>query len=288
MSVIKDQAENLRKTFSKNKTKIVLVTGGKGGVGKSIVAVNTAVNLAKLNKKVLIFDTDAGFANASILLGVTPAVSIKDYFDKKLTLEECIIKTPYGIKLLSTGMDIKDWLSFQKNFTRKAIEEFFQIAKEHDYVIIDVSAGYNENLKPFYIAADNILLVTTPEPTAIVNAYTVIKALSLLEVDGIIDVVINMIRKKSEANTAEQVLRKTIKEYLYTDIRNVFYINFDHVVHDSVKSQVPISSFKPSSNVANDLFSIAEKLENMSDTEPSKSNDNLLKKLLLLFGFYNR
>jgi flagellar biosynthesis protein FlhG len=287
MSIIKDQAENLRKTFSKNKTKIILVTGGKGGVGKSIVAVNTAVNLAKLNKKVLIFDTDAGFANASILLGVSPNVSIKDYFDKKLTLEECIVKTPYGIKLLSTGMDIKDWISFQKNFTRKAIEEFFNIAKEHDYVIIDVSAGYNENLKPFYIAADNILLVTTPEPTAIVNAYTVVKALSLLEVDGVVDVVINMIRKKSEAQTAEQVLRKTIKEYLYKDIRHVFYINFDHLVHDSVKSQIPISSFKPSSHIANDLMSIAETLESIS-TDVEQKNDNLLKKLLLLFGFYNR
>ncbi|SHE88532.1 flagellar biosynthesis protein FlhG [Marinitoga hydrogenitolerans DSM 16785] len=288
MSIIKDQAENLRKTFSKNRTKIILVTGGKGGVGKSIVAVNTAVNLAKMNKNVLIFDTDAGFANASILLGVSPSVSIKDYFDKKLTMEECIIKTPYGIKLLSTGMDIKDWISFQKNFTRKAIEEFFNIAKEHDYVIIDVSAGYNENLKPFYIAADNILLVTTPEPTAIVNAYTVVKALSILEVDGVIDVVINMIRKKSEAATAEQVLRKTIKEYLFKDIRNVFYINFDHLVHDSVKSQTPISSFKPSSHVANDLMLIAEKIENMDASPENKSNDNLLKKLLLLFGFYNR
>lgn len=287
MSIIKDQAENLRKTFSKNKTRIILVTGGKGGVGKSIVAVNTAVNLAKLNKKVLIFDTDAGFANASILLGVSPNVSIKDYFDKKLTLDECIVKTPYGIKLLSTGMDIKDWISFQKNFTRKAIEEFFNIAKEHDYVIIDVSAGYNENLKPFYIAADNILLVTTPEPTAIVNAYTVVKALSLLEVDGVVDVVINMIRKKSEAQTAEQVLRKTIKEYLYKDIRHVFYINFDHLVHDSVKSQIPISSFKPSSHIANDLMSIAENLESISTNVEAK-NDNLLKKLLLLFGFYNR
>ncbi|KLO24876.1 MULTISPECIES: MinD/ParA family ATP-binding protein [unclassified Marinitoga] len=287
MSIIKDQAENLRKTFSKNQTKIILVTGGKGGVGKSIIAVNTAVNLAKMNKKVLIFDTDAGFANASILLGVSPSVSIKDYFDKRLTLDECIIKTPYGIKLLSTGMDIKDWISFQKNFTRKAIEEFFNIAKEHDYVIIDVSAGYNENLKPFYIAADNILLVTTPEPTAIVNAYTVVKALSILEVDGIVDVVINMIRKKSEANTAEQVLRKTIKEYLFKDIRHVFYISFDHIVHDSVKSQTPISSFKPSSNVANDLMNIAEKIEN-DKLSNNRKNDNLLKKLLLLFGFYNR
>ncbi|WP_240739225.1 MinD/ParA family ATP-binding protein [Marinitoga lauensis] len=244
--------------------------------------------MAKMNKKVLIFDTDAGFANASILLGVSPAVSIKDYFDKKLTLEECIIKTPYGIKLLSTGMDIKDWISFQKNFTRKAIEEFFNIAKEHDYVIIDVSAGYNENLKPFYIAADNILLVTTPEPTAIVNAYTVVKALSILEVDGVVDVVINMIRKRSEANTAEQVLRKTIKEYLFKDIRNVFYINFDHLVHDSVKSQTPISSFKPSSHIANDLMIIAEKIENTTSEHEQKSSDNLLKKLLLLFGFYNR
>ncbi|KAF2956477.1 P-loop NTPase [Marinitoga sp. 38H-ov] len=285
--MIKDQAEILRKNFSKNKTKIILVTGGKGGVGKSIVSVNTAVNLAKLNKKILIFDTDAGFANASILLGVSPSVSIKDYFDKKLSLEECVINTPYGIKLLSTGVDIKDWIAFQKNFTRKAIEEFFNIAKENDYVIIDVSAGYNENLKPFYIAADTILIVTTPEPTAIVNAYTVVKALSILEVEGDVDLVINMIRKKTEAETAEKVLRKTIKEYLYKDIRNVFYINFDHLVHESVKSQTPISSFKPSSIVSNDLMKIAEKIENFEFTK-NKENDNLLKKLLVLFGFYNK
>ncbi|MBM7559042.1 MinD/ParA family ATP-binding protein [Marinitoga litoralis] len=285
--MIKDQAEILRKNFSKNKTKIILVTGGKGGVGKSIVSVNIAVNLAKLNKRILIFDTDAGFANASILLGVSPSVSIKDYFDKKLSLEECVINTPYGIKLLSTGVDIKDWIAFQKNFTRNAIEEFFNIAKEHDYVIIDVSAGYNENLRPFYIAADTILIVTTPEPTAIVNAYTVVKALSILEVEGDVDLVINMVRKKTEAETAEKVLRKTIKEYLYKDIRNVFYINFDHLVHDSVKSQTPISSFKPTSIVSQNLMKIAEKIEDFEFTN-NKSNDNLLKKLLVLFGFYNK
>ncbi|HQP58068.1 MAG TPA: AAA family ATPase, partial [Petrotogaceae bacterium] len=150
-----DQAERLRNDFSAKETKIICISGGKGGVGKSLISVNVAVEIAKRGKSVLIFDSDAGFANASILLGKTLKNTLSDYINNNLPLEKCIQKTEYGVNVISTGFDFKDWKIYQSSFSPKMVEDLFLLSKDNDYVIVDIGAGYSETIKPFYLAAND-------------------------------------------------------------------------------------------------------------------------------------
>lgn len=239
-----DQAQSLREQFNNVETKIICISGGKGGVGKSVFSVNLSTEIAKTGKSVLLFDSDAGFANASILLGKNVNFTLSDYIDGKANIEKCVQKTKYGVNVISTGFDFKDWKIFQNNFTNKMADEFLKVASKHDYLIVDIGAGYSEKLNSFYISADKILLVTIPEPTAIVNAYTLIKALSMIGVNAELNIILNMIRDKNEIEPVKEVLNRTVSKFLNKKIEKFYDVYYEKLVHDSIKRQIPIVEFK--------------------------------------------
>jgi flagellar biosynthesis protein FlhG len=262
-----DQAENLRKHFQDAETKIITISGGKGGVGKSVFSVNISSELALRKNKVLLFDSDAGFANASILLGKTVKKTLSDYIDGKISIEDCVHETDSGVNVISTGFDFKDWKLFQNNFNGTMAQEFLALARKHDYVIIDTGAGYSDKLIHFYLASDKIFLVTVPEPTAIVNAYTLIKALSMLDVDSELDVILNMITDKSEIRSVEEVLRKTVKNFLNKDINNFYKFVHEKSIHESVKRQIPIVRYKENNAFSKNLKILVDDITNNKRTK---------------------
>lgn len=274
-----DQAERLRNDFSAKETKIICISGGKGGVGKSLISVNIAVEIAKRGKSVLIFDSDAGFANASILLGKTLKNTLSDYINNNLPLEKCIQKTEYGVNVISTGFDFKDWKIYQSSFSPKMVEDLFLLSKDNDYVIVDIGAGYSETIKPFYLAANDILMVTVPEPTAIVNAYTLIKALSIIGVTADLEIILNMVRDRSEVNSVESVLRKTVKSFLNRDIKEFYTIFYDEQIHESVKRQTPLVYYKENAKFSKSIQSIVEGI----DTNLAPKKYGFKERLLSIF-----
>lgn len=232
--------------------------------------------------KSFLFDSDAGFANASILLGKASSNSFSDYINGNISLEDCIQKTDYGVNVVTTGFDFKDWKIFQNNFTDSMAEEFLSLARKHDYVIIDIGAGYSEKLKTFYLSSDKILLVTIPEPTAIVNAYTLIKALSIIGVNAEMDIVLNMIKDKSEIKSVEEVLKKTVKNFLSKDIQNFFYVMYDDVVHESVRRQIPLVHYRENSKTVKNIVYIVDHI-----LDENKENKNKMKNISFFERFKN-
>ncbi|MDK2946537.1 MinD/ParA family ATP-binding protein [Geotoga petraea] len=275
-----DQAESLRSQFKKSDTKIISISGGKGGVGKSVFAVNLSAELAKREKSVLLFDSDAGFANAAILLGKNVKYNMSDYIDGRATLDQCIQETKYGVDVISSGFDFKDWKLFQNGFTSSMTEDFFLKAKDHDYLIIDIGAGYSDKLNSFYLASDKIFLITIPEPTAIVNAYTLIKALSFIGVHSELDIILNMIREKSEIEPVKQVIKKTVSNFLGKDIANFYDVYYDKRVHDSIKSQTPIVNQNINNKFKKSLELIVDDILNI---EPNNEK-SFTKRFKNIFG----
>lgn len=283
-NLYEDQAKGLRKEFVNSDTKIISVLSGKGGVGKSIFAVNIAAKLASYNKKILLFDSDAGFANASILLGSNVKYTLSDYMKGKVDFSECVQETAYGIKIISTGFDFNDWKIFQNSFNNGIFDEFLIVSKEIDYLIIDVGAGYSEKLNNFYLNSDKIFLVTIPEPTAVVNAYSLLKALSFLGVKSEIDIVLNMVKDKEEVENVKSVLGETVKRFLNRNIEEFYEISYDSNVHISVKSQVPLVYLKENSKFSKDLKKIADSILNIKTIN---ENSNFSKRLKKIFGIEN-
>lgn len=167
-----NQASNLI-----NLGNVVLVGSGKGGVGKTLITVNLAIILKNLGYNVLIFDLDVGFTNSDVLLNVHTKYSINDLIIQKCQIDDVIYHTEYGVDLVNVGNNLETIFNFNPDNIKEFYLKFAQVAKNYDYILIDLPPGYNENFAPFFSSATHTLLVTTTHPTSLVNSYTFVKIL---------------------------------------------------------------------------------------------------------------
>ncbi len=167
-----DQAENLRrlanKDNSKKKAKIITITSGKGGVGKSNFVVNMGITLHKKGKKVLIFDADIGMGNDDVLMGALPSYNVFDLLEGK-DINEVVVEGPYGINLLPGGSGINYIENLEEEERLAFIEKLTSLDK-YDYIFIDTGAGINKNVLAFIACSEETIVITTPEPTSLTDA----------------------------------------------------------------------------------------------------------------------
>ncbi|ONN26758.1 cobyrinic acid a,c-diamide synthase [Thermosipho affectus] len=167
-----NQARNLL-----NLGNVILVGSGKGGVGKTLITVNLSIILKTLGFKVLIFDLDVGFTNSDVLLNVHPKFSLSDLIMKKCEKKDVIYPTEYGVDLVNVGNDLETIFLFNENNVKEFYINFAQIAQNYDFILIDLPPGYNDNFAPFFNCANSTLVITTTQPTSLVNSYTFVKIL---------------------------------------------------------------------------------------------------------------
>ncbi|MDR1108269.1 MAG: AAA family ATPase, partial [Spirochaetaceae bacterium] len=194
---MKDQAERLREMMrDKNsvrekpalpreakKTRIVTITSGKGGVGKTNMSVNMALAYARLGKKVVVMDADLGLANVNVMLNIVPKFNLYHVISKQKTMKEILIETDYGISIVAGASGFSKIANLNETERQNFIDELDTLANA-DIIIIDTSAGVSSNVLDFIAAADDAVIVTTPEPTAITDAYGIIKIIST-EIDNL-------------------------------------------------------------------------------------------------------
>lgn len=235
-----DQTETLKQVVASQNLEIILVASGKGGVGKSVIATNLAVSLARNQKNVLLFDADAGFANADILLGVTTKNTLRDYLISDMELKDVIYPTRYGVWLLSSGTDVQDLIAFRKEPKSRFIDDFMHMALDMNYAIVDTGAGYTEQLISFYSAADKLFLVTTPEPTALMNVYTLAKVLSNNGIFPELYLIMNQSRNTSKDIKVLDRFSYVIEKFAGWKVQERFILRSDKMVSNSVIKQVPL------------------------------------------------
>ena len=180
-----DQAEKLRKLVQQSSAqtsrpvaRVITVTSGKGGVGKSSLAVNLAIDFARLGKKVIIFDADFGLANIEIMLGIRPPYNLADLMFRGKNLEDIIVEGPEGIGFISGGSGIQELTMLSRDQIIYLTQKLFQLDKLADIIIIDTGAGIADSVIEFVAASSEVLLVVTPEPTSITDAYALLKTLN--------------------------------------------------------------------------------------------------------------
>lgn len=252
-----DQAEHLRKS----EPKIVSVLSGKGGVGKSVIAVNLALALKETGANVLLLDADVGFGSVEILLGFMAPKTLKDFFKSDMKIEDIVFSTKYGVDVLSFGIDMEDLLLFNLSDRRRFFNCFSRLLKKYDYLIVDFPPGYNENLDSFYLQSDFLILVTTPEPTSIINTYTLMKILSVKGVSPEeVFLVMNMAKNMREGRIAVDRLKRVIERFVGFTIKHSFVVKEDPVVHKSVVSQEPFVQRHRKSQPSFAIYGLREKI----------------------------
>lgn len=279
-----DQAEELRRMIEKQNqqndvARVITVTSGKGGVGKSNISVNLAVQLSRLGKRVVILDADFGLANVEIMLGIRPQYNLADLMYRGKTLREIITEGPENIGFISGGSGIEELANLtrvQLDDLRKMLYELDDLA---DIVIIDTGAGISNSVLEFVAASSEVILVTTPEPTSITDAYALLKTLSKHSQFSIEKTVIKMVPNRVESTTEGRELynklSKVIENYLHLNVEFLGAIPMDMNVPKAVIKQKPVSLAYPNSDMAKAVYDIANELYKEDTDEESKQKKGI-------------
>lgn len=292
---VADQAETLR-TLNPNKpanrlkdssstiTRVYAITSGKGGVGKTAVVANTAVSLAKIGKSVLILDADLGLANIDVVFGLAPPYNLNHFFNGENELEEILVEGPFGIKILPAGSGIQNFTRLDAHQKMKLLDGLDSMHNNFDFVLIDTEAGISENVTYFNTAAQEILVVTTPDPTAITDAYALMKLLSTQYHEKHFNLVVNQIHSEEEALDVYRKLTMVSNRYLDISIDYLGSIPEDRQMIESIRKQQVIVERYPSSDISCAFTKLAARISSeKAPTEP-KGNLQFFWKKLLNFG----
>ncbi len=257
-----DQATNLRNLMRKKQedttpqgsAKVITVTSGKGGVGKSNVSVNLAINFRRKGKKVVIFDADFGLANIEVIFGIVPKYNLFDMIYNGMSMEEVLTSGPLGIEFVSGGSGVQELMNLSKTQLSFLNEKLLELDRLADIIIIDTGAGISDLVLDFIISSNEVILVTTPEPTSITDAYAVLKALrnrKRTQYQGAnINLLVNRVSSESEGLEIYNKLNRVANKFLDMELNNIGFLPQDQHLTKAVIEQKPVSMLFPKSRVA--------------------------------------
>src|SRR3954447_7816869 len=231
MSLMVDQAAQLRSLVrQRRRASVIAVTSGKGGVGKSNVAVNLAIQLASAGKQVVLLDADLGLANADVLCNIDLPLNLSHVIARRKELRDVMIEAPGGFRLIGGASGLARMADFSDADRQRLVQGPAPLEETTDVILIDTGAGISPNVLTFTRAADHVLVVTTPEPTAITDAYAVIKVISKDGQDRRISLLVNQVRSAAEARLVCERVSKVAKNFLGVNVLEaVHMMTDDHV-----------------------------------------------------------
>ncbi len=251
-------------------TRVISVTSGKGGVGKTNVVTNLAYLLSKAGKKVFVLDADIGLANIDVLLGLAPEYNLQHVFNGEKTIEDIIVEGPGGMKILPASSGVQELSELTQDQKLYLLSEFGSLTEDIDIFLIDTGAGISSNVMYFNMAAQERIVVVTPEPTSITDAYAIMKVMSKKHSINDFKLVLNQVKDEREAEALFANLSSVAERFLNISMESIGYIIEDKHVPQSVRSQQLVSVLYPEAKASMCYVKIAQ---NILEHEPSALPD---------------
>ncbi len=223
-------------------TTTIAIASGKGGVGKTTIAVNLSLSLTLQNKDTLLFDADLGMANSHILLGINPKLSLEDFVSGKSTIDNVITTTKDKLKFISGGNAINNLLNLGDLERHKIIQSFNNMNKLPEYMLIDVGAGAEASSMTFMASADKVVIVLTGEPTSFIDAYSLIKAAFLDYKITNFGIIINMAASQIQAKLNFSKFQSITQKFLDVNLKYLGHICSSQRIRNSIVARTPIMS----------------------------------------------
>ncbi len=265
-----DQAENLRNIIKRQNQKevtnarVIAVTSGKGGVGKSSVSINLAIQFTKMGKKVIILDADFGLANIEVMFGVIPQYNLSDMMFKGKELKDIVMEGPEGVKFISGGSGIARLVNLDKEQVKRLVSKLSDLENMADVIIIDTGAGISPSVMEFLVASPETILVTTPEPTSITDSYALLKALAMHENfrkgEANIKMIANRVNSENEARNLYEKLNMVVTKFLNVNIQYLGCVPQDNNIVKAVMRQQPVSLIYPNAVSTKHFEDIASRI----------------------------
>jgi len=261
-----DQAQNLRNIIKAGGTKEVLsrvitVTSGKGGGGKSNLAINLAISLSRLGKKVVVLDADFGLANIEVMLGIRPQYNLSDLMFRGKSLSEIITEGPENVGFISGGSGIREMTNLTKEQLINLSSRLSELDRQTDVVIIDTGAGISGNVMEFVVLSGEVLLIATPEPTSITDAYALLKTLNyqpeFTREHCHIKLIANKVSNEKDGRELFEKLSVVADKFLNISLEYMGAVPSDNNMSKAVMKQQPLSVAYPNSQAARAIDDMA-------------------------------
>jgi len=256
-----DQASKLRELMRTGRTaRTIAVTSGKGGVGKSNVALNLSILLSAGGNRVALVDADLGLANLDVLTNVVVRANLSHVIAGSHTLEQIIIDLPSGVQLVpgASGLaKLADLSEFQR---AQLLRSLGRLEADNDVIVVDCSAGLGPDVMSFACGADHIMVLTTPEPTAITDGYAVVKAVAQRRYGGHVSLLVNMVASRHEAKLTHQRIATVARQFLGQRIFDAGYVLVDPKVPEAVRKREPFVLAYPRCSASRCLAALAVRL----------------------------
>ena len=252
---------------------VIAITSGKGGVGKSNVAVNLAIKLSAAGKRVVLLDADLGLANADVLCNIELPCNLSHVIARKKDLQDVMVKAPGGFRLIGGASGLARMADLTDFDRQRIVDALAELEAAADIILIDTGAGISPNVLSFTRAADQVLVLTTPEPTAITDAYAVIKVISRAATGGAghslagddagrqISLLVNQVRSPGEARVVHERIAKVARQFLGVSVLDAGYLYADEQVPVAVRKRTPFVLASPRCPASQCVTQLAMRLE---------------------------
>ncbi len=281
--MIADQAEALRELVAEDRAQqapthadrsaptspratTLAVTSGKGGVGKTSISVNLAVQLSQMGRDVILLDADLGTANADVICNINPQKNLSHVVAGRCSLEDALVDAPGGFRMIAGASGLSQMAALSEFERARLMDQMRSLEEQADLILIDTGAGVGPNVLGFLVAADQILVVTTPEPTAITDAYAVIKTVSRHDNELDIRLLVNMVRDEREARAVYDRITGVCRRFLNVSPRYAGHILSDPRVPYAVRRRQPFVLEHPTSPASVCIHRLAHRIDRHAST----------------------
>jgi flagellar biosynthesis protein FlhG len=248
-------------TSHARRASVIAITSGKGGVGKTNISVNLAIKLAEAGKKVVLLDADLGLANADVICNIDLAANLSHVIARRKELSEVMVKAPGGFSLIGGASGLARMADLSDADRQRLVDAMGELEQTADVILVDTGAGISPNVLAFTRAADEVLVITTPEPTAITDAYAVVKVISRDNVERRVSLLVNQARNPNEARIVYDRIAKVARQFLNIRIFDAGYIPDDEQVSNAVRKRSPFVLSAPRCAASHAVAQLAIRLE---------------------------
>ena len=241
-------------------TRVVAIASGKGGVGKTNIAVSLAIALSQAGMRVMIVDADLGLANIDVLLGLYPRFNLGHVVSGQKSLKDVMIDGPEGIRIIPGACGLRNMAQMEPDRRHALLTELVSLDALSDMLLIDTGAGLSSNVMDFVVSADETIIVTTPEPTAIADAYAMTKVIAQVNSDAYVRLLVNQARSELEADQVAEQITSVARRFLNVHVDRLGYVFVDVAVQRAVRAQKPFLLLYPHSSAAECVKALADRM----------------------------
>ncbi len=279
-----DQAEGLRRQHHQRPVKVLTVTSGKGGVGKTNICANLAIAMSMLGRRVMLLDADLGLANVDALLGLHSSHSLADVLKGQRTLQEVIVTGPAGVRVIPGASGLSEMANMNSAQHAGIINAFSELTEDLDTLLVDTAAGISESVLRFCEAGNEVLVVVCDEPTSIASAYALIKVLSTERNVSRFRIITNMTRQGGDGRSLFEKLLRVSERFLQVTLDHAGSVPYDDRVWRAVQLQTPFVTAFPTSLAAAALKKLAHRADNWEGPRAARGNIEFFVERLLRPG----